>query len=60
VVDVGANIGYFSLACAALGARVIVFEPMLRNVRKLSKSVYRNHFLDRLTVYQNAAWDAGP
>ena len=60
VVDVGANIGYFSLAAAAMGARVIAFEPMSRNARKLSKSIIRNRFQDRITLYQNAAWDEGP
>ena len=59
MIDVGANIGYFSLAAAAMGARVIAFEPMSRNARKLSKSIIRNKFHDRITLYQNAVWDEG-
>ena len=59
LVDVGANVGYFSLAAAALGARVIAFEPMSRNARKLSKSIIRNRFQDSVTLYQNAVWDTG-
>lgn len=53
-VDVGANIGYFSLAAAALGYNVISFEPMSRNARKLVRSVEQNQFNSRVTVYQNA------
>ena len=60
MVDVGANIGYFSLAALALGARVIAFEPMSRNARKLSKSIFRNNFQNSITLYQNAVWDDGP
>jgi FkbM family methyltransferase len=59
MVDVGANLGYFSLAAASLGARVVAFEPMSRNARKLSKSIYRNRFEDRITLYQNAVWREG-
>ena len=60
VVDVGANLGYFSLAAASLGARVIAFEPMSRNARKLSKSIQKNHFNDAITLFQNAVWDNSP
>lgn len=56
VVDVGANLGYFSLAAASLGAQVVAFEPMSRNARKLSKSINRNHF-ESITLFQNAVWD---
>ncbi len=57
VVDVGANLGYFSLAAASLGAHVIAFEPMSRNARKFSKSVQRNKFEERITLFQNVVWD---
>lgn len=53
-VDVGANLGYFSLVAAAMGHRVIAFEPMNRNVAKFQSSVTRNHFEDRVALYQNA------
>ena len=58
MVDVGANLGYFSLAAASLGARVTAFEPMSRNARKLSKSIQRNRF--EIALYQNAVWEDGP
>lgn len=53
-VDVGANLGFFSLAAASLGYRVIAFEPMTRNIWKLAHSVSRNVFQKRITLYQNA------
>ena len=54
-VDVGANLGFFSLAAASLGYRVISFEPMTRNMWKLARSVERNDgFEARVALYQNA------
>uniref|UniRef100_A0A7S0MHW8 Methyltransferase FkbM domain-containing protein n=1 Tax=Cryptomonas curvata TaxID=233186 RepID=A0A7S0MHW8_9CRYP len=54
VVDVGANIGYFSLLAASMGQRVISFEPMNRNVAKFQASIDRNDFQERITLFQNA------
>ena len=54
VVDVGANLGYFSLLAASMGFNVISFEPMNRNVAKFMSSVVRNGFENRITLYQNA------
>lgn len=54
-IDVGANLGYFSLMAASLGYRVVAFEPMSRNARKLAQSVARNNF--EVTLYQNAVSD---
>jgi FkbM family methyltransferase len=56
-VDVGANIGYFTLAMASLGHHVFAFEPMSRNTHKLIKSTLRNHFERRVTILQNAVSD---
>jgi len=53
-VDVGANIGYFSLMAASLGYNVSAFEPMNRNVAKLMASVERNGFGRRIRIYHNA------
>ena len=54
VVDVGANIGYFSLLAASLGHTVVAFEPMNRNVAKFWSSIERNGFTDRISLFQNA------
>lgn len=56
-VDVGANIGYFSLAAASMGYNVVAFEPMSRNAKKLAKSIKMNEFGSRVTLYQNAVTD---
>jgi FkbM family methyltransferase len=42
VWDVGAHVGYHSLAFAALGAEVLAFEPNAANVELLEKNVQRN------------------
>jgi len=54
-IDVGANLGYFSLMAASLGYRVVALEPMSRNARKFAQSVARNNY--EVTLYQNAASD---
>lgn len=58
-VDVGANIGWFSLYVAALGRHVIAFEPDTRNVRKLHQSIQANAFTNILVQpYGAGASDA--
>mmetsp|Transcript_4301 Transcript_4301/g.6294 ORF Transcript_4301/g.6294 Transcript_4301/m.6294 type:complete len:425 (-) Transcript_4301:65-1339(-) len=38
-VDIGSNIGWFSLSMAAMGLRVMSFEPMPSNINKMKKSL---------------------
>jgi FkbM family methyltransferase len=57
-VDVGANLGYFTLAAASLGYDVVAFEPMSRNARKLSRSILRNNYSEYVLLYQNAVTNA--
>lgn len=57
MVDVGAYLGYYSLAAASMGTKVIAIEPMSRNAHKFAESIIANHFEDQITLYQNAAWD---
>lgn len=54
IVDVGANIGYFSLQALALGHKVIAFEPMNRNMAKILTSVMLNNFTNSVSLYHNA------
>ena len=56
-VDVGANLGYFSLMASSLGYDVVAFEPMSRNARKLARSVARNGFGRRVQLFQDAVSD---
>lgn len=44
VVDVGANIGYYTLLMASLKAQVHSFEPEPHNFELLKKNVELNHF----------------
>jgi FkbM family methyltransferase len=42
VFDVGANAGFYSIACARMGARVIAFEPVTENLEFLRFHIQRN------------------
>jgi len=43
VIDVGANVGYYTLLAAACGAHVISCEPEKNNYRRLIQHVTMNH-----------------
>ena len=60
VLDIGGNIGYFSMLSAALvgpTGRVWAVEPNPANVAMLSASAKRNEFEARITVIESAASD---
>ena len=57
VVDVGANIGTFTVALAAHGARVASFEPAERARDALQHSVERNDLTERVRVLPVALHD---
>jgi FkbM family methyltransferase len=48
VIDVGANIGLFTLAAAQRGARVYCFEPMVENLSLLRENISLNGYGDRV------------
>ena len=52
-VDVGANIGWFSLTALHLGYTVVAFEPFKRNVELLCESLktVTPHLLERFRLY---------
>jgi FkbM family methyltransferase len=57
VIDIGANIGYFTMLSAVLvgsGGSVLAIEPNPRNIRLLEASRQKNGF-DHVTVMQLAA-----
>ena len=56
-VDVGANIGYFTLFAAALGRNVVAFEPVRENLRRLKKGVQLNGLEHQVFLLQNVAAD---
>jgi FkbM family methyltransferase len=53
-VDCGANIGWFSVIAAALGASVIAIEPMPANARLLHVNVGENGLNDFVEVHEVA------
>ncbi|XP_019452393.1 PREDICTED: uncharacterized protein LOC109354378 [Lupinus angustifolius] len=57
VVDVGANVGMASFAAAAMGFRVVAFEPVFENLQKICEGVYFNRVADLVTVFEAAASD---
>jgi len=58
-LDIGANIGYFSLlACKnSPGGKVICFEPDEKNFELLTAGISYNKFNDRITAYNLAVSD---
>ena len=57
VVDVGANVGMASFAAAAMGFRVLAFEPVLENLQRVCDGIYFNRVGDLVTVFNAAASD---
>ena len=59
VLDVGGNIGYFTMWGLAMGHKVTTFEPMDFNVRYIATSIDANRgFADNHTLFQNAVGNA--
>lgn len=57
VLDIGANIGYFSILLGSLvgpSGRVYAFEPLTSNLDLLRRSVEENHQSDRIVVTEAA------
>ncbi|GFH46398.1 hypothetical protein CTEN210_02872 [Chaetoceros tenuissimus] len=57
-LDIGANIGWFSLNMAALGVNVVAFEPMEQNYQMIKRSLEEqtnidNGVSDRVTLYEH-------
>ena len=53
-VDCGANLGWYSMVAAALGAKVVAFEPQPANAVLLRSNVERNHFGAAVEVHEIA------
>jgi len=51
LLDLGANIGAFTLAAASAGFRVYAFEPVPRNADMLMSSIRRNGLEHLVTLY---------
>ena len=54
-LDIGTNIGWFSVLAAALGAQVISIEPNAENVYLIERSLCLNKFQSRVRLHQVGA-----
>ena len=54
VLDLGGNIGLFTLVAANAGCSVVAVEPTVNNAGVLWQSVLKNGFEDRVTLFKNA------
>ena len=57
VIDVGAQVGLYTLKTAPFAKRVISFEPSMKNFRYLKKNVERNSLLN-VEINQRALWSS--
>jgi FkbM family methyltransferase len=46
VVDIGANVGFYSCLAASRGKHTLAFEPVSRNLNFLYRNLWENHFRD--------------
>jgi len=53
-LDVGANVGYFTILAAELGSSVIAFEPSTKNRKLLLENIETNKCETRVNVHQEA------
>ncbi|MAR69658.1 MAG: hypothetical protein CMH74_03970 [Nitrospina sp.] len=54
VIDVGANIGYYTLLMAKSDAYVHSYEPELNNFKLLEKNVFENNLISNVSLYNKA------
>lgn len=57
LVDVGANVGLYTLYAAARGAKVFAFEPESQNYALLNRNIYLNALGDSITALNVALAD---
>jgi FkbM family methyltransferase len=53
LLDIGGNIGYYTLAAASAGHAVNAFEPVPLNAAMMQQSIERNHF-DKVSLHTSA------
>lgn len=59
-LDVGANIGWHSIYAAAVGYTVLAFEPMLKNIGAMRRTLCQNPELQqRLTLISTVSAESG-
>lgn len=58
LIDIGANIGYFSILSASLGYSVFAFEPIIDNLQLFRKSINDNKFNKFIKTFNVAIGDS--
>ena len=54
LIDIGANIGIYSLVAANMGRQVIAVEPYIENIYRLQKAAQVAGVTEKITLLQNA------
>jgi FkbM family methyltransferase len=57
IIDVGANVGFYTVAAAKKGARVLAIEPAEGAFRRLQENVRRNGVEDSVVLFHGLASD---
>ncbi|PKU75890.1 hypothetical protein MA16_Dca005937 [Dendrobium catenatum] len=57
VIDVGANVGMATFSAAAMGFRVVAFEPVFENLQRICDGVFLNRVWDLVVIFEAAASD---
>jgi FkbM family methyltransferase len=57
LIDVGANVGFYTCLAASRGKSVIAIEPLPRNIRYLRQNLANNHF-ENVEIYPIAVGNA--
>ncbi|XP_050403545.1 uncharacterized protein LOC126819486 [Patella vulgata] len=57
VIDLGANLGVYSLTSAVYGRQVLAVEPLLQSIGPFHKSIQLNEFTENITLLRNAISD---
>lgn len=50
-IDIGANIGYYSLLASSQGIKVVAFEPVVKNLELFEQSIWSNNFEKLIKVH---------
>ena len=53
ILDIGANLGYYSLIAASYNYNVLAFEPFEENYNKFESSILLNSFHNKIKIYKN-------
>lgn len=61
VVDLGSNIGMYTLIAANMGHKVLALEPNMESIKRMDRALVINGIVDKVTIVQNAVSDhCGP